>query len=125
MDDGPVELTDPGRVALDAGEDEPGMADAEIIWDDPPPEATRRAGRSPAREQPAQADESDPFWEEDLTRAAAVRSPETPSDDTSRMSRPAERQMRTFDRQKSGGPAAIGGLANQTRECARRFHNSK
>ena len=51
VDDGPVELTDPGRAALDAGEDEPGMADAEIIWDDPP-RNRRRAGRRPGREQP-------------------------------------------------------------------------
>jgi hypothetical protein len=79
VDDGPVELTDPGRVALDVGEDEPGMADAEIIWDDPPPDATRGAGRNPAREQPAgagraPAEEAEPFWEEDLTRAAAASS---------------------------------------------------
>jgi hypothetical protein len=82
VDDGPVELTDPGRVALDAGEDEPGMADAEIIWDDPPTETARPSGRNQIREQrpgtgPAPADEGAPFWEEDLTRAAAARSADT------------------------------------------------
>ncbi len=78
MDEGPVELTDPGRVALDAGEDEAGMADAEIIWDDPPAETSRGAGRNRVRGQTTPADDGDPFWEEDLTRAAAARSAETP-----------------------------------------------
>jgi hypothetical protein len=83
MDDGPVELTDPGRVALDAGEDEAGLADAEIIWDDPPAETTRRAGRNPVREQPGNvgpsaSEDDEPFWEEDLTRAAAARSTDSP-----------------------------------------------
>ena len=66
VDDGPVELTDPGRVALDAGVHEPGMADAEIIWDDPPAEpSAERAGtrfassrRTPGRRRPKKASHS-------------------------------------------------------------------
>ena len=83
MDDGPVELTNPGRIALDAGDDAAGLPDAEIIWDDEQAETTRRPGRKRVREQPADigpaaADEDEPFWEEDLTRAAAARSTDTP-----------------------------------------------
>jgi hypothetical protein len=82
VDEGPVELTDPGRVALSVGDDKPGSAEAEIIWDDPAPEPAHRAGRKSARAQkagPAPADDNEPFWEEDLTRAAAARATE-PSD---------------------------------------------
>ncbi len=58
------------------------MADAEIIWDDPPAETTRRTGRNQVREQaagagPAPTEEGEPFWEEDVTRAVAARSADT------------------------------------------------
>ena len=90
VDEGPVELTDPGRVALDQGDEGPGMADAEIIWDDAPAETTRRPGRNQGRGQPADAgapaDEDEPFWEEDLNRAAALPAHDT----TERQRRPPE-----------------------------------
>lgn len=78
-DEGPVDLTDPGRAALDIGGVDTGPAEAEIIWDDAPDGSAgaQPAGRGHARQQPADAgaalgEESEAFWEEDLNRAAAA-----------------------------------------------------
>jgi DNA-directed RNA polymerase subunit RPC12/RpoP len=77
INDGPVELTDPGRAALDAGGDEPNATDAEIIWDDEPADTTRQGDRGHVRKQPGNAgaeagEESEDFWEDDLNRAATA-----------------------------------------------------
>ncbi len=76
MDEGPVDLTDPGRAALDIAVAGPGQADAEIIWDDGPSDTTPRERRDQDRRQPPNVGavpghESEPFWEDDLKRAAA------------------------------------------------------
>jgi hypothetical protein len=80
-DDGPVELTDPGRAALEVADDEAAPADAEIIWDDPPAQPARRPGRNRGRDQDTPtgavpAGEDAAFWEEDITRAAAANTTE-------------------------------------------------
>ena len=72
IDDGPVELTDPGQIALDAGANEVSPDDAEIIWDDAP---GRSEQPQTARQQPHSGEEEgadgEQFWEEDVNRAAA------------------------------------------------------
>ncbi len=98
VDEGPVELTDPGRVALEVGENEPVASDAEIIWNDAPaaPAAHPRGNHGRDREEPAgagPADGDDPFWEEDLTRAAEPR----PAD-------PAPRRREKPGREGGPGP---------------------
>jgi DNA-directed RNA polymerase subunit RPC12/RpoP len=97
VDEGPVDLTDPGRAALDVGDADSGPADAEIIWDDAPAKNSRPTGRDSNRQQQpgggaATDEESEPFWEEDLNRAAAA----SPRDTSARRRKPPE-------------PAAIAG----------------
>jgi hypothetical protein len=73
VNEGPVELTDPGQAALDAGGDEVSPSDAEIVWDDAP----GRSERSQAGERPPHpagvgvGPDGEQFWEEDVNRAAA------------------------------------------------------
>ena len=119
VDDGPVELTDPGRVALDSRGDEPGMADAEIIWDDPPAETSRSSGRNQGREQPtgagpASTEEGEPFWEEDLTRAAAARSADT-ADRRQKPRDPASRAVAGSPRPTSNRRSAPAAGARRSR----------
>ena len=47
VEDWPVELTDPARVSVDLGGDENVAGDAEIVWDDAPPEPPRRVASQP------------------------------------------------------------------------------
>ncbi len=49
VDEGPVELTDPARVSVEIGGDEDVAADADIIWDDPPPQPVPQVARKKPR----------------------------------------------------------------------------
>jgi DNA-directed RNA polymerase subunit RPC12/RpoP len=78
VDDGPVELTDPGQAALDAGGDDTSPSDAEIIWEDAPGRTEQfRAGQRQPHEGVNASPEDEQFWEEDVNRAAAARSADT------------------------------------------------
>jgi DNA-directed RNA polymerase subunit RPC12/RpoP len=73
VDDGPVELTDPGQVALDAAGDASGPTDAEIIWEDSPGQFDQtKASEQPSRAGVRASPEGEQFWEEDVNRAAAA-----------------------------------------------------
>jgi hypothetical protein len=72
VDDGPVELTDPGQIALDAGGNEESPNDAEIIWDDAQgrSEQSQTGDRRPHPGVEVGPD-GEQFWEEEVNRAAA------------------------------------------------------
>jgi len=119
VEEGPVELTDPGRAALEVGGDEPSPADAEIIWDDQPAESTGRAGHSHTRGHPADAgaataEEDDAFWEDDLKRVAATRSP----DASERSSRKSAPNAGPPARPATARPSRAGQRARATPETA-------
>jgi hypothetical protein len=58
-DEGPVELSDPAIVAVDVAGTEPMAADAEIVWEDPPAEATDRRGSAPASQVKSKVDDKE------------------------------------------------------------------
>jgi hypothetical protein len=72
-DEGPVELTDPARGAVEVDHDGAGRGDAEIVWDDEPAEASPRAG-APASAQIAPEDFA--AAEIDAVRRAVARGAE-------------------------------------------------
>jgi DNA-directed RNA polymerase subunit RPC12/RpoP len=87
-DEGPVELTDPGQAALDAAGTDATSGDAEIIWDDSPDHSneSQASNRSAQKRRSRAIPEDEPFWEEDINRAAeksadADRQRETPDRD--------------------------------------------
>jgi hypothetical protein len=123
VEEGPVELTDPGRVALAAGHDESSSGDAEIIWDDQPGGSERQADRTRRVGQPAEAptkagDGDDPFWEEDANRLAASRSPGGPeAQPRTDQARPSARSRPRRSGQ-SGARTAAASPTSRTRLAA-------
>jgi DNA-directed RNA polymerase subunit RPC12/RpoP len=118
INDGPVELTDPGRAALEVGDDQPNTTDAEIIWDDEPAETTRQGGPGHVRKQPRDAgtapgEESEDFWEDDLNSAAAApagegaparRKPREPAQAADAHARATKQAQAAAGRSRQGKP---------------------
>ena len=104
VDDGPVELTDPGQIALDVGDDEISPADAEIIWDDAPVDPN---SPKPPVSNRVQARKKEPdgeqFWEEDLQSRR----------------RPVSADTTDRRRQKPGGPTGPPAADRASHRCTR------
>ena len=126
-EEGPVELTDPGRVALEVGDDDQSPAGAEIIWDDVPAETSTDGGRGRARRRPpadtgAAIDNADEdFWEDDIKRAvaagsenAAERPARKSADDARTAARRAQRGSRRAAREAATASKTTRGQVIET-----------
>jgi hypothetical protein len=125
VDEGPVELTDPGRVALEVAEDEPSpAAGGAIVRNDQSVRPAAQTGRTDRREQPpdpeaASSDQDEAFWEDDLNRAAArgsngpadQRGPRAPDEVRTPVRSRKKRPGRSDQRRATPPTAARGQIA--------------
>ena len=80
VDEGPVALTDPARVAFEVEETDASLGEAEIIWEEPTDEPTRRDDERRGRDKADIADDrsAEPDRHDYADRPKAKGAPETP-----------------------------------------------
>ena len=101
VEEGPVELSDPGRVSVDLGADEHLGGDADIIWNDAIAEPTKRRHHQSRRRQDHRA----------IRSTSALPAPPTPP----LLLRPKRRR-----RSPAGALLAAGGASQQSTAAGRR-----